>query len=96
MTPCSERFTLSTSSACRSTDMLRWITPMPPSRAMAMAMRASVTVSIPADMSGRFSLIPRGRTLDFAGISSTSSKVSPSRENLSSRIAVSSRDSVPV
>ena len=50
--PDSERFTLSTSSRWSSIERLRWITPMPPSRAMAMARRASVTVSMAAETSG--------------------------------------------
>ena len=57
MTPYSERLTLSTSSACASIDMFLWMMPMPPWRAMAMAMRCSVTVSMPALMTGMFSLI---------------------------------------
>ena len=65
--------------------MLRWITPIPPACAMAMAMSLSDTVSIAADISGMFSgieLVRRvevstsaGRTADSAGISRTSSKV---------------------
>src|SRR5438093_7344584 len=60
--------------------------PMPPSCAMAMARRASVTVSIAADTSGMFSwmlrdrrvarLVSRGRTWEYAGTNNTSSKVS--------------------
>ena len=46
------RFTFCTSAACSDAGMLRWITPMPPLRAIAMAMRASVTLSIAADTSG--------------------------------------------
>ena len=57
MTPFSERFTLSTSSACASMDMFLWITPIPPCLAMAIAIRCSVTVSIPALIMGMFSLI---------------------------------------
>ena len=56
--PDSERLTLSTSSACRSMLMFLWITPTPPNCAMAMAMLASVTVSIAADTIGRLSRIP--------------------------------------
>ena len=64
------------------------MTPMPPSRASAIARRASVTVSIAAETSGISSSIVRvsrvrvetslGRTADSAGTSSTSSNVSPS------------------
>ena len=57
MTPFSERFTLSTSSACASIDIFLWIIPIPPCLAMAIAMRCSVTVSIPALIKGMFSLI---------------------------------------
>ncbi|MDZ7592341.1 MAG: hypothetical protein U5L05_17025 [Rubrivivax sp.] len=68
--------------------------PMPPSWAMAIASRASVTVSIAAETSGRFSvmrrdsrvarLVSRGNTCEKAGTSNTSSKVSalPSRRML--------------
>ncbi len=41
-----------TSAACRSTDMFLWMNPMPPSAAMAMAMYASVTVSMAAETMG--------------------------------------------
>ena len=88
MTPFSERFTLSTSSACSSIDMFLWMTPIPPCLDMAIAIRCSVTVSIPALMSGMFSLIFAvscvvkltmfGVTSENAGTSSTSSKVMPS------------------
>ncbi len=60
--------------------------PMPPSWAIAMANRASVTVSIAAEMSGIckamrresavLSSVSRGKTLEYAGTSKTSSKVS--------------------
>ena len=50
--PLSDRFTRSTSLACRSIGMFLWMMPMPPSRAMAMAMRDSVTVSMAAASSG--------------------------------------------
>ena len=65
--------------------------PMPPSWAMAMAKRASVTVSMAADTRGRFRAMRRenwveswvslGRTFEKAGTNNTSSKVSalPSR-----------------
>ena len=57
MTPFSERFTLSTSSACASIDIFLWMIPIPPCLAIAIAMRCSVTVSIPALIIGMFSLI---------------------------------------
>ena len=50
--PDSERLTLSTSATCASIDRLRWMMPIPPSRASAIAMRASVTVSIAAETTG--------------------------------------------
>ena len=87
--PLSERFTRSTSSAWRSMLMLRCTKPSPPCRAMAIASRDSVTVSIAAETSGMFREILRvscvcvltsvGRTEDFPGTSSTSSNVNPSR-----------------
>ena len=57
MTPFSERFTRSTSSACSAIDIFLCITPIPPCLAMAIAMRCSVTVSMPALIIGMFSLI---------------------------------------
>ena len=81
--PASERFTRSTWPACSSMDRLRCSTPMPPTRAMAIAIRASVTVSIALETSGTASRIRRvsrllvstsaGTTSDAPGISSTSS-----------------------
>ena len=69
--------------------MLRCTKPSPPCRAMAMARRDSVTVSMAAETSGMFSEILRvscvcvftsvGSTEDFPGTSSTSSNVNPSR-----------------
>ena len=50
--PASERLTISTWAACSSTERLRCSTPMPPWRAIAMAIRASVTVSIALETSG--------------------------------------------
>ena len=65
---------------------------MPPWRAIAMAMRASVTVSMAAETSGIRSVMLRvsrvlvstslGTTSDSDGCSSTSSNVSPSVANL--------------
>src|SRR3989338_4296952 len=59
---------------------------MPPSCAMAMAKRASVTVSMAAETSGKFKamlrekrvarLVSLGRTWENAGTNNTSSKVS--------------------
>ena len=53
--PLSERFTLRTSLACAAMLMFLCTTPMPPFRAMAMAMRLSVTVSMAALTMGAFS-----------------------------------------
>src|SRR5690606_6094694 len=88
MTPASKFLTIRTCAACSCTDMFLWTMPMPPSWAMAMARRPSVTVSMAADTIGRFSLMPRvrrvarltslGRTVEWAGTRETSSKVSAS------------------
>ena len=50
--PASERFTMSTWIAWSSTERLRCSTPTPPWRAIAIAIRASVTVSIGLESSG--------------------------------------------
>src|SRR5579884_2028171 len=86
--PLSLRFTRSTSSACRSIGMLRWMNPMPPCWASAMASRDSVTVSMAALTTGIFNAILRvrqvrvsasaGSTLLRAGSRSTSSNVKAS------------------
>ena len=65
------------------------MTPIPPACAMAMAMRASVTVSMAEDSSGMFILMDfvtrvrvsasLGSTEDAPGTSRTSSKVRASR-----------------
>ncbi len=57
--PDSERLTLSTSLTCSSIDRLRWTMPRPPSRARAIAIRASVTVSMAAERTGM------AREIDF-------------------------------
>ena len=54
ITPCSLLFTLSTSVACCSIVIFLCIIPMPPSRAIVIAMEDSVTVSIAALISGMF------------------------------------------
>ncbi len=46
--PLSARFTRSTSRACSSIDRFLWMMPIPPSRAIVMAVRLSVTESIAA------------------------------------------------
>ena len=86
--PFSARLTMCTWRACSAIPMFLCMTPMPPSRAMAMAMDASVTVSIAAETTGMFrvmlrekrvsKLTSRGNTSEYAGTSSTSSKVRPS------------------
>ena len=55
--PASERLTVSTWPACSATGRLRCSTPMPPARAIAMAIRDSVTVSIAELTKGTFSRI---------------------------------------
>ena len=50
---------MSTSPTCSSIERLRWTIPMPPSRASAIAIRASVTVSIAAETTGTSSAIVR-------------------------------------
>jgi len=52
MTPLAERLTLETSRAWASIGRLRWMKPMPPSCASAMARADSVTVSIGAETRG--------------------------------------------
>ncbi len=89
--PASDRFTTSTCAACSSGERLRCSTPSPPARAIAIAIRDSVTVSIGEDTIGTFSRTRRvtcvpvstalGTTSDSAGSSSTSSNVRPSIAN---------------
>ncbi len=95
--PDSNFFTWRTWAACTSGSRLRWMTPMPPACAMAIAMCASVTVSIAEAMIGIFSAMSRvmrlftstsdGSTSDSPGLSNTSSKVSASRGEPFSAIA---------
>ena len=83
--PDSNFLTCRTSSACCSGERLRWMTPRPPACAMAMARRASVTVSMADEMIGMLSSIWRvsrvristspGMTKEWPGCNSTSSKV---------------------
>ena len=97
--PASERLTISTWPACSAMDRLRCSTPIPPARAIAIAIRASVTVSIAELTSGTLRRILRvswlavsavaGTTSEAAGSRRTSSKVSPS-------IAILSGSSPPV
>ncbi len=91
--PDSDRLTRSTWLAWSSMDRLRCSTPTPPCRAMAMAIRDSVTLSMAADSSGTFTRTFRetldevstafGSTSEAPGSSSTSSYVSPSMANFS-------------
>ena len=94
--PLSERFTRSTSDACAWTSRFLWTIPMPPSCAIAIAIRDSVTVSMAALRSGRFrgmrrvKRVPtstsRGREAEWRGRSRTSSNV-----NAVSTVALVSR-----
>src|SRR5262245_38563964 len=91
--PLSERLTLSISDAWRSIERFLWTTPMPPSRASAIAISDSVTVSIAALTIGISSSMwrekrvrvatSRGCTSASRGTSRTSSKVSASGPTLS-------------
>src|SRR3954447_15051225 len=95
--PASERLTMSTWVAWSSTDRLRCSTPTPPWRAMAIAIRASVTVSIALESNGVRRVIDLdsrvdvstslGITSDAAGSSRTSSNVSPTVPNFAGRSA---------
>ncbi len=83
--PLSERLTRSTSWACWSMVRFLWMIPIPPSLAMAIAMRDSVTVSMAAVSSGIWSgmlgvrndwtSVSLGWTVECPGTSRTSSKV---------------------
>ncbi len=87
--PDSKRFTLATSAACASIDRFLCTKPSPPSCAIVMAVRCSVTVSIGDETSGIFMRMPGvscaerstsvGCTDEGPGSSNTSSKVRPSR-----------------
>ena len=89
-TPLSYFFTAQTSLAWSSIDILLWTMPTPPSWAIAIARRDSVTVSIAADISGMFMIILRvswvcvvtsfAVTSEYPGTKRTSSKVSASFE----------------
>lgn len=59
--PDSDRFTRSTIMAWSSIERLRWMMPMPPWRAIAIAMLSSVTVSIALETSGIDSRMRRDR-----------------------------------
>ena len=87
--PDSLRLTWSTMAAWSSIERLRCRMPIPPSRASAIAMRVSVTVSIALDRSGVATVIRRvsredvsaslGMTSVCPGSRSTSSYVSPTK-----------------
>jgi hypothetical protein len=73
ITPLSYFLTAATSAAWRSMLMFLWMMPMPPSCAMAMASRASVTVSMAALMIGMLSRTSRAsgvRRLTWRGSTS--------------------------
>ena len=77
------RLTTSTWYAWSSTDRLRCSTPIPPCRAMAMAMRASVTVSMAEVTRGTRSVIVRvSRVVVSTSVGNTS--VSPGSRRTSS------------
>ncbi len=61
MMPLSKRFTRATSRACDSMVMFLCRMPMPPSCAIEIARRCSVTVSMAAETIGRFRRMPRVR-----------------------------------
>ena len=61
--PLSERLTFRTSDACWAIVMFLWITPIPPCRAIAMAIALPVTVSIAAEITGVLSMILREKGL---------------------------------
>ena len=61
--PLSDRFTRRTSAACSAMVMFLWMTPIPPWRAMAMAIALPVTVSMAAEMTGVFRVMFREKLL---------------------------------
>ena len=73
MIPLALRLTFSTSSACRSTDMFLWMIPSPPSRAKAMAISASVTVSMGELSSGMFKAMRRVSRVETSTSAGTAS-----------------------
>ena len=85
--PASDLFTTSTWCAWSSIERLRWMMPSPPCRAMATAIRASVTVSIGEEISGILTEIRfetqvevstwEGATSLSLGCNKTSSNVNP-------------------
>ena len=64
--PDSLRLTRSTIAAWSAIDRFRWMIPMPPSRAIAIARRVSVTVSIAAEMSGVATVMRRVTRLEVS------------------------------
>ena len=79
--PDSERLTLSTCCACSSIERLRCRMPRPPCRAMAIAMRASVTVSIAAEMRGACTRMRRVRSAAAARATGRAEKPECRAEN---------------
>ena len=81
--PDSLRLTWSTIAACSAIARLRCRMPRPPSRAMAIAIRASLTVSIAADSSG-VATVMRRVTRDDVSASEGMTSVCPGRSSTSS------------
>ena len=89
--PDSDLLTFLTLSLCSSIDKFLWITPIPPSWAIAIAILLSVTVSIAAETIGTFNWrflenlecneTSEGKTSEYAGTRRTSSNVRPISKN---------------
>ena len=92
MSPLRWFFTFATCAAWSSSSRFLWMQPMPPESAIAIAIGASVTVSIAAEMNGVFifvrevslvsSEVSSGRKSAYCVTSVTSSYVSPSWGNV--------------
>ena len=80
--PLSLRLTRSTSAAWRSGVMFLCSTPMPPARAIAMAMSASVTVSMAAEMSGMLRGMRAGEAGDGGDLARMHRRVSRDQEHV--------------
>ena len=81
--PDSLRFTRSTIDACSAIERLRWMMPRPPSRAIAIAMRDSVTVSMALETSG-VATVMRRVTRDDVSASLGMTSVCPGSSRTSS------------
>ena len=64
ITRASARFTRATSATCSSMERKRWMNPIPPARAIAIAMSEPVTVSMFADTTGMASRTLRESRVD--------------------------------